>query len=336
MSKARVLVISLGGTMAMTGPAGKSVAPSLDAADLIRAVPALADFADIEARSFRRVPGAHLSVEDVLLLAREIASATEDGYTGVVVTQGTDTLEETAFALDLLLETDVPVVVTGAMRNPSLPGADGPANLLDAVTVAAADHSRGVGCTVVLSGEIHAARFVRKAHTVNLNAFTSITGPLGWVIEGRPQILMRPASRPHVPMPGLDGARAFVALLTVAVGDDGRLLSAMRELGCDGLVVEALGAGHVPPAMVEALGELAKLIPVVLCSRTGSGPVLAQTYGFPGSEKDLLGRGLLSGSYLDGPKARIALTLALRAGAGEKGVRRLFRDSFGAPASPAA
>lgn len=328
---ARVLVISLGGTVAMTGPASGGITPTLEAPELVRAVPGLGQVAAIDTRSLRQLPGAHLSIDDVLTLAREIADATRGGFTGIVVTQGTDTIEETAFALDLLLDLDAPVVVTGAMRAPSMAGADGPANLLDAVSVAASEQARGIGCLVVLGGKIHAARFVRKTHTANPDAFASVTGSIGWVIEGVPQVLLRPASRLHLPVPASSSVPApVVALSIVSLGDDGRFLPAASGPGCDGLVVEALGAGHVPLAMVDRLEKLANLVPVVLCSRTGGGSVLAHTYGFAGSEKDLLARGLVSGGYLDGPKARVALILLLQAGSDKERVRELFRDAFGA------
>lgn len=331
MRHPRVLVVSLGGTMAMTGSAGKAVIPSLDAAELVRGVPELARIAEISVRSFGRVPGAHLRFASVVALAHEITSAFRDGFAGVVVTQGTDTIEEVAFALDLLVKGEASVVVTGAMRSPSQPGADGPANLLDAVRVAAADSIRGLGTTVVFGGEIHAARFVRKTHSINLHAFTSVTGPLGWLAEGMPQILVRPVSRPHVRLTE-DRTAAIppVSLVTIPVDDDGRLIPAIKDLAYEGLVVEALGAGHVPAVMVSELEILANRIPVVLCSRTGRGPVLRRTYGFVGSEKDLLDRGLISGGYLDGRKARVALTLLLRGGAAVKDVKDFFRDEFGA------
>lgn len=328
---ARVLILSLGGTIAMTGDASTGVRPSLDACALVRAVPAVSERAEVAARPFRRVPGAHLRHDDIVALAAEVRTAVADGFSGVVVTQGTDTIEETAFALDLLLDGDAPVVVTGAMRNASQPGADGPANLLDAVSVAASERARGLGVTVVLGGEIHAARFVRKTHTASPGAFASVSGPLGWVAEGTPLLLTRPATRVHLPDPvDPDSATPPVALLTVALGEDDRLPRTVKDLGYAGLVVEAFGAGHVPDGMVGALAELTALLPVVLCSRTGRGPALRRTYGFPGSEKDLLDRGLISGGHLDGPKARVALALALRAGLDAHQVKDLFHRSFGA------
>jgi L-asparaginase len=321
---AEVLLISLGGTIAMRGE--HAVVPDLDGEDLLRSVPGLTSLGPVRAVPFRNVPGAQLGIDDVIELAAEIHAAFQSGIRGVVVSQGTDTLEETAFALDLLLDEQRPVVITGAMRHPAEAGADGPANLADALTVAiAGEVSGGLGVLVVLGGEIHSAQFVRKTHTVSPAAFVSVTGPLGWVTERRPVILTRPVRR-FTLSPVTAPKVASVALLTVGIGDDDRLVTAARDLGFDGLVIAALGAGHVPADLVDALSELASARPVVLCSRTGRGPVLERTYGFPGSEQDLLGRGLISAGYLDGAKARVALSLLLGSGADQVAIRQFFES----------
>lgn len=327
-SNHRVLVVALGGTIASTGSQG--VTPQLSAQHLIDAVPGLGEVADIEAVSFRQLPSGDLTLEDLTALARLIHEAAARGVDAVVVTQGTDTIEESSFALDLLVDLDVPVVVTGAMRNPTMLSPDGPNNLLAAVTVAASASARGLGCLVVMNDEVHAARFVRKTHATGVGAFTSpSTGPLGWVSEGRVRIALRCA-----PLERLDLARdvhgAPVAIVTCGLGDDGRSLEALASAGYRGLVVEGLGAGHVPAAMVEALQGVASAMPVVLTSRTGAGEVLTRTYGFVGSESDLLGRGLVSGGALDSRKARVALALALGSASDVSRATELFervRDS---------
>lgn len=325
----RISVISLGGTIAMTQGEGAGVVPTLDSAALIGAVPQLAEVAQIEAVSFRQVPGAHLSIEDIVSLSREIVCRIEAGVDGIVVTQGTDTIEETAYALDLLVSGETPVVVTGAMRNPTLPGADGPANLLAAVQVAASGEARGLGTLVVANDEIHAARFIKKLHTTSTATFHSLQlGPIGWVVEGRTRIAARVPRRPCITNLK-EGEKSAVALVKIALGDDGRLLPYIEQAGYAGLVVEAFGEGHVPATMVEKLGELAGRVPVVLASRTGSGEMLRHTYGFPGSESDLLGNGLISAGTLDGPKARILLTLLLWAGRSRREIASRFSEWTG-------
>jgi L-asparaginase len=327
--KPRVTVFSLGGTIASTGDAGgtaEGVVPRLGARELVDAVPQLRDTAELETVAFRQMPSGDLTLGDLVELAGEVTKRFESGVDGVVITQGTDSIEETSFALDLLIRAPQPVVVTGAMRNPTLAGPDGPANLLAAVQVASAPAARGLGAVVVLNDEIHASRFVRKTHTSSPGTFRSVTaGPLGWVVEGRPRIGLRlPALDTGVPAGTDPDGIPAVALLTTALGDDARLVGELERLGYSGLVVEAFGGGHVPAPVVPALADLATRLPVVLASRTGGGEVLQQTYGFPGSERDLITRGLVPAGFLDGPKARILLSLMLAHGADPADVRAGF------------
>ena len=285
-------------------------------------------------RSGRRPPG-ELTVRDLAELASAIESAIDKGASGAVITQGTDTIEETSFALDLLVDRDAPVVVTGAMRNPTLPGADGPANLLSSIQVASSKSARGLGAMVILNDEIHAARFVRKTHTQNPATFRSDpAGPIGWVSEGTTRITLRPEGRHKIKLSG-DPLDHPVALLTIALGDEGRLLSAMEAQGYTGLVIEAMGGGHVPSAMVDTLQELAGKMPVVLASRTGSGEVLRSTYGFSGSEIDLLERGLICAGPLDGLKARMLLTLLLASGSTREEISQTFDEWLDGDHAPA-
>lgn len=316
MMKSPVTVLALGGTIAMTAGEEGGVVPTLSGESLVAAVPGLEDVAEVDAWSFRQLPGAHLRYEDLEKLAETIGGLEASGQRGVVVTQGTDTIEETAFALDRLLEPGMPVVVTGAMRNPTVAGADGPANLLAAIRVAVSDEARGSGCLVVLNDEIHAARFVRKTHTSRLDAFRSpLCGRIGWVSEGLVQMGCALPKVPAIPMTVV-GSGKRTALVTIAMGDDGDPIRALESLRYDGLVVEATGGGHVPPDVADALGEVAQRIPVILASRAGAGQVLEKTYGFPGSEIDLQRRGLIRAGWLDGLKAKVLLTLLLRHGVG--------------------
>ena len=157
---------------------GSGVAPALTGEALVEDVPEIAEVAEVSATSFRQVPGSELTLEDLISVAEAIEARIDEGAAGVVVTQGTDTIEETSFVLDLLVDREAPVVVTGAMRNPTLPGAEGPANLLASVRVASHECARGVGTMVVLNDEIHAGRFVQKTHTSNPATFRSpLAGP---------------------------------------------------------------------------------------------------------------------------------------------------------------
>ncbi|WP_323015380.1 asparaginase [Devosia sp.] len=326
MSLPTVLVVTLGGTITMTAAPDGTIVPTLGAEDLVRSVPGLGEVARIEAVSLMTRPGASLKPDDILEAARRIEAGLTAGAAGAVLIQGTDTIEETAFLLDLLLDGEAPVVVTGAMRGALAPGADGAANLLASVSVAATPEARRQGVLVVLNDEIHAARFVQKSHTFLPSAFQSPSaGPVGHVIEGSPRFHMQ--LRLHrTPQQGAPEIGDFppVALLTMVLGDDDRLLSSIPALGYKGLVIEAMGAGHVPDWQVDALADIARHMPVILSTRVQAGPGLTRTYGFAGSETDLLRKNLISAGILSGKKARLLLMLLIAQGLDAKSIAREF------------
>lgn len=322
-----VVYVALGGTIAsVPDPDGSGAAPGMTSADLVSTVPGLAALADVQTRDGAGVGSSELTIADLLALRDTAVDAVEQGAIAVLVSQGTDTLEETAFALDLLWDRDEPVVFTAAMRNPSLPGADGPANLLAAVRCALSPAVRGLGVLVCVNDEVHAARFVRKTHTTNVATFqSSPLGPIGWVIEDRVRIPLRLNRFPPLLVStGTDVPP--VALLTAVLGDDGRMLAGLADLGYRGLVLSAMGGGHVPHSWVSALRKLAGLMPVVLGSRAGAGETLRHTYSRAGSEMSLLAAGLISAGGLHPVKARILLTLALAAGYDDNRLRALFES----------
>lgn len=310
-----VAVASLGGTITMTSsrPDGRGVQPSLGAADLLSAVPGL-DELTVDATTLATIPGASLSIADLFQTLQWARQAVTDGASGAVIIQGTDTIEETAYLLDLYWDRPEPVIVTGAMRPAQAVGADGPANLAAAVTAAADRSSRDRGALVVMADQIHSARWVCKRRSSGQGAFQSPSfGPLGYVEEGT--VLYRGLLQHPSPIaPPATAPSAKVAMIETCLGDDGHLLKTVAGAGFDGIVLAGFGVGHVPPAVAEIIGAITPNIPVVVTSRTGDGPTYAATYGFTGSESDLLRRGAILAGWLDARKARLLLMGLLSAG----------------------
>jgi L-asparaginase len=329
---AGVHVYGLGGTIAVSPSNGE---PDRGIAEIIADVPNdVAQQVD-RATSWLQVPSADIRFGDLIGLAAEIAESVPP-EAGVVISQGTDTLEDTAFVLDLLLGRHRTIVLTGAMRTPAAPGWDGGSNVADAIRVASSAESDGLGALVVFDGEIHAARFVGKVHAQRPGAFTSVSGPIGWISEGRVEIVIQPRGGVEIALDSLGGLGDVppVAIHTAAVGDDGRLLPRLVDSGYAGLVIQGLGGGHVPSALAPLIGELAATIPVVLTRGTAGGTTLSATYSYAGSELDLQSRGVLNGGWLSARKARVLLSLLLGQGAGVAAVAEAFRH-YGAPARAA-
>lgn len=322
MSLPVINVFVLGGTITMAPSKDGGITPTLTGDDLVAQVPGLDKVAQLAVHTPFLKPGASLTMAEVAHVAALIAADTQAA--GSVVVQGTDTIDETSFLLSLLHQSDAPIVVTGAMRGASALSADGPANLLAAVSTAAHADSRGRGVLVVLNEEIHDAVYVEKMHKGLVDSFKSSSGgALGYFIEGLPRYVARAERRI---VPGLGAVERFgkVGILKAALDDSDDLLRALPGLGYEGLVFEGMGAGHVPASLVPALEELAAQMPVVLASRVLGGPIFKGTYGFPGSEIDLLRRGLVSAGWLSPHKGRLLLAAVLGAGGDVGRVREAF------------
>jgi L-asparaginase len=309
-----VRLLAAGGTIAMQG---ERAVPSLDAPQLVDAVPQLAAVPELSAETVLALPGAQLELSDALRLsrrAREVAQAGE----GVVITTGTDTLEELAVLCAMTYDAEAPIVLTGANRPASRPGADGPANLIDAVALAGADDAAGLGTVVVFGGEIHAAMSARKVDSTGPAAFGSpAAGPLGRIVEGRVWLHARPQARRALAPESLSYR---VPIVTAALGDDGELLRVAAQTA-DGMVVVALGAGHLPPPMLSALREAAVRMPALLTCRVERAAMLFATYGFEGAEPDLRSSGAVCVPFLSAAAARVALLCCLGAGLDRAGIR---------------
>jgi L-asparaginase len=314
-----VRLIAVGGTIAMEG---ERAVPSLDAAGLLDGLPDLAARHALAAETLLSVPGPQLSLDQALQVARRAAAAAHSGE-GVVVTTGTDTMQEVAVLCAMTYGGESPIVFTGANRPASTPGADGPANLLDAVALAAAPAASGLGVVVAFGGEIHAAMSVRKVDSTGPAAFGSPgAGPLGRIVERRVWLHARPL-RP-APLP-VERLAHRVRIVTSALGDDGELLGHAAASG-DGVVLVAFGAGHVSPPMLARLRQAAARVPVLVTCRPERSSMLFDTYGFEGAEGDVRASGAVCVPFLSPHAARIALLCCLGSG--------LDRDAIAAALAP--
>ncbi|MFI5609429.1 asparaginase [Amycolatopsis sp. NPDC051903] len=325
MTRVLVAVAALGGTISMAP--GRSledgVVPRLTAEDLLGELGAHLPM-DVTAATLAGISSASMDYATLLRTRAWGLEQVAAGAAGLVVVQGTDTLEETAWFFELTWPHDVPVVVTGAMRNPSLPSADGPANLLAALTVAASPRSRGRGALVAFNDDVHAARWVRKAHASHVEAFSSNpAGPLGLVAEGSVHYFHPAPSRAAaVPVDNADFA-GLVPLLEAGIADSGELLSLVLDAGARGVVVAASGVGHVSTGTADVIA--AAEVPIVIATRTGAGTTFRGTYGFHGSESSLIKMGATMAGWLDPRKSRVLLQVLLATGASPEAIEAEFR-----------
>ncbi len=305
-----VAVLTTGGTIAMRHDAASGGAvPKLGVADFMAEMPP--DLPDLLTEEVVNLPSSHFTLETLQTVReRVVALAVKEDVSGLVVTHGTDTLEETAYLLDLTVASGKPIVLTGAMRTASDVGYEGNANLLAAIRVADAPETRGLGAVVVLNDEIHAARYVTKMHTLSPATFRSPGwGPIGRLEGGRVIIGDRP-QRVILPWRGLESA---VSLLKLAVGVGSDLLQESLARDIRGIVIEALGGGRVPPWWLSEIERArAEGVAVVIASRCPSGRVW-DAYGYPGAYRNLADLGCLFAEGLNGQKARVKLMVVLAA-----------------------
>ena len=311
-----VRVLAAGGTIAMRG---EQAVPALDASELVEQLPQVAGF-HLEAETVLSLPSTHLTLSDALGLARRAGQAASGGE-GVVLTTGTDTMEEVGMVCALTYGGAAPIVITGANRPGSAPGADGPANLLDAIILARAPDAAGLGVVVAFGGEVHAATTVRKIDSTGPVAFGSPTaGPLGRIVAGRVWLHADPRRPEPLDVRRLDHR---VSTVTTGLGDDGALLRHAAEIS-DGVVLVALGAGHLPPGVLSELRQAAARLPVLITCRPDRSSMLFSTYGFEGAERDLRASEAVCVPFLSPAAARVALLCALGAGLDRDGMAAAF------------
>ena len=306
-----IVILTTGGTIAMKpDPATGGLVPAVSGDDLIAAVPALKTIAKITVMEYSNVPSGHITPRMMFNIAQTCNMLGQCcDVDGIVVTHGTDTMEETAYMLSMAVNHDKPVCITGAMRGASDMGYDGPANILAAVKTAACDAAAGRGTLLVFNDEIHAAAEVTKSHTVSCSTFASPGwGPVGHVYEDGVVFRRRSERTDRLPCRRLQDD---VPLLKVYAGMSDFLFKALADKPVSGLVVEAVGCGNVPPTVKDGIAYVrAKNIPVVLASRTAAGRVVP-VYSYPGGAGDMLDLALIHSGELSGVKARLRLMLAL-------------------------
>lgn len=322
-----IIIGSLGGTIAMTSSRpGDGATPSLTAEGLLSSIPGLNIAANIQAHSVLQLPSASISLENMIAVLDWCSAQADAGAKGIVLTQGTDSIEETSWLLDLFWHHEVPLIVTGAMRTPDSAGADGPANLKSALQVAASADSAGRGVLVVMNEMIHAARRVRKTDTIAPDAFSSgRAGALGRLVEAVPVYVAPPTRRRSLAF--ADMPKVEVALVSMCLGSGPGLLQyALSDAGYAGVVIAGFGSGHVPHWLVDLIGQHSAARPVVICSRCVDGPTTQRTYGYNGSEIDLMSKGAWMGGSLSPEKARILLWALLAAGTPRDEMRAAFEE----------
>jgi L-asparaginase len=307
----KILVVFTGGTFSMmidktTGGA----VPRYSGVELMDMIPEAKSLAKIECFDFGKYPGPHVTPELMLDLSKKInAKLQANKFDGVIVTHGTDTLEETAYFLDLTIKTDIPIVVIGSMKNSSELDWDGPRNLINALHICLNDNSKNLGVLVCLNGEINAASEVTKIYSDSVESFKSLDfGTIGFVQNGRVIFNRLPM---HFETIQTERIITNVDLLTVYAGMNEKFFKYSAESGVKGIVVEALGIGNVPPLAFEGIKyAIEKGIPVILTSRCPAGET-DDIYSYPGAGKHLHNLGVVFSDYLNGQKARIKLMIVL-------------------------
>lgn len=308
----RILVLHTGGTIAMkedtlTGGVSPDVSnPLMDAPIHID------DDVELIVEDIFNIPSPHMTSKEMLQLKERIQLAHLSGVDGVVITHGTDTLEETAFFLDTTIGGQLPIVVTGAMRSSNEIGSDGLYNFESAIRVAKSPDALGKGVLVVMNDEIHSARYVTKTHTTNIATFRTPTlGPIGLVTKHRILFMQELLNNRHLDVDRVDG---LFPIVKAYAGMTGELFDALADSLIDGLVIEALGAGNLPPQTIEPLKKLiARNIPVVLVSRCFNG-VAEPVYDYLGGGIELQALGVIFCNSINSQKARIKLLIAKNRG----------------------
>ena len=324
----KVAVVFNGGTISMKlDPRIKAAVPTLTGEEIMAMVTGIEDYAKIESFTFSNLPGPHMCPEKMHELSKYVKALLDrEDISGVVVTHGTDSLEETAFLLDLTINSEKPVVLTGSMRSSSELGYDGPSNLAASICTIISEEAKDKGVLVCFNGELHSASEVTKANSMSLNAFRSPNfGPIGIVDNNKVIFYRDTLSKQDI---HVDKITAKVDLIKCVAGMDSKIIDFCIGNGDKGIVIEAMGRGNIPPDMVPGLKKAMDLgIVIVIVSRCFEGRVL-DSYGYEGGGKELRNLGVIFGDNLPGQKARIKLMLALSKWDNVEDVRYTFEKGL--------
>lgn len=306
----KLLIIHTGGTISMSEDEDGNVSPSAKN-PLLNALEKLSHPAELYQEAILNLPSPHMTLNHWQLLKNRIEKAVHsERFDGIVITHGTDTLEETAYFLDLALNVNIPIAITGAMRSSNELGADGLINLQSAILVALCPESQNKGVLVVMNDEIHHAKFVTKTHTTNVATFQTPTfGPCGLIAKNRVIYFQHLSNYERYPIEKIE--KTNVQLVKAYVGMDSFLLEQLALSRCEGVIIEGFGAGNLPPSCLNGISALLNAdIPVVLVSRAFNG-VTQDVYDYLGGGKQLKQQGVIFTTGLSGQKARIKLLVLL-------------------------
>lgn len=326
MRKPNLSIAALGGTICMSADGNEGVTPSLNADDLISAVPKAKNLANIKTATLANVASGSLSLNDLLNTIKWAKDEVLNGADGIIVTQGTDSLEESAFFCDLLWSENVPFIITGAMRNPDEIGTDGAANILASIIVAISENAKNRGVLVVLNDTIHRAKNVTKSDTFSLETFISVNGSIeGKVIEDEAIFFTPLQKRKTFKLPNSNLPK--VSIVNSYLDDCGDMIKFTKDSGYNGVVIASFGAGHLSKNMMDEIVNIDKKnFYIIVSTRAKQGKTATKTYGYYGSEISLIQNGVIMSGWLSPIKSRLFLILLLSSGADFEKIKKEFKE----------
>lgn len=322
----RIALISTGGTISMEVNQAGLATPTAGARELLNTISQMKDIQVID-KEFKKIPSAHITIADLLKL-KNLIEVTQKDYDGIVITHGTDTMEETAYFLDMTLDMKVPVVLTGSQRNLSAISSDAQINILDAILVAADSRATEMGVLIAFGSEVVTAREATKVHRTKLETFKSLEfGPIATIDNRKVLWFRKPLIKDHYELGEISDK--VVDIITCYLGADSRNFYNSINDNVNGIILQSLGAGHVPEPVLDGINEAIKYsIPVILTSRPYMGRFLVDTYGFKGAEKYLKDIGVIFGGDLSSQKARLKLMVLLSNGYNHQQLKEAFEKDF--------